>query len=762
MKKVIFACICALYVNYADAVKIQSIDFCGLQTVASDVAASCIEVKKGDDVCDEEFDDLLRTLYASGLFSEVKLSIVEGGKLLINVVENPMIDEIAFEGNKIVKDSVFNQFFMEKFSHGKLFSMELLRDVTNDIGQFYKASGCYTVHISPKIIKKPQNKVDVVFEINEGEPTKVRRILFIGNKAFGEDTLKDEIVTKQDCFWRFWDGEASIFREDRLEEDISLLRNFYNNNGYPNFEVKTVVSEISYDKKDYYITFVLQEGEKFNIKNVKVVSKVKDVNANDFLSEIGITSGELLNSAKCNECKEEILRKISESGICFVGVTQKVSLNDEDKTADIEFSIIPQEKCFVERIDIRGNSRTFDEVLRREFRTHEGDPYDGYRIKKAVNNLQRCGLFEDVNCREFNGQSEDMVVLGVNVREKDSNSSIKFGVTVESTDGIGGFGGFSDRNFGGRGRTLSVDGLFTKRYQNIECSLYEPSFMNKDIGAGITLSGFNRNRKKEDHSITKGFGVSPFFRYRVSENVSHRVGISYYNNNKKFKRDGKCNVGGHCGTGVLQGEYGHYSLVELSSVLSYDQVDSVYNPQKGYSVFLNNTYAGLLGNVKFLKNSVGVRYYRPVTEKVTFSLDGEVGIMKEFKNGKSSYRYTLGGDGRSMRGFESAGIGPRDKNNDDSIGGLKFWTTSFVLKAPLSTKEVGINGVMFVDVGSAWGVKNDWKNHVYDDSSVRVSAGFAIEWENSPLGCPLTFVFGFPIKKKSFDKKQTFTLTGFI
>ncbi|MDR3187085.1 MAG: outer membrane protein assembly factor BamA [Holosporaceae bacterium] len=744
---------------------VDKIELEGLDRVEAEAIQDCITIKPRKNYTQADIDATLKALFKKDFFSYIKF-IKRDNALVIKFEEKPMVDKVAFEGNDIANDDMLKAVINGRVGEGRLFSLHIIRDILSDFQIAYKALGCYSATITPKIIKHPGNKIDLVFEINEGSKTKVQKILFVGNKNFSDDELKNLLSTKEEKIWRFWDYESHVFREDRVDVDIETLTSFYKNNGYPFFMITSTSAEMDFDKKSHYCTFSMEEGDKYVIKNVTLESKVGKIKAGDFQEFITLESGSVYNEGLINANRDNVRSRIALKDNPFIDVVVDIDYDKARKTANVKYSIIERPKAFIERIEIVGNTRTLDRVIRREFTVHEGDAFNVYKIQKTVERLKNIDYFDDVQISDSPGSADDKKVLVVTVKEKESTAQIRFGLNVSDADGFGGLLGFVEHNLMGTGNSLSADIFWMQKYHGCKASIFNPRFMDKNFGAGLGIGAHRCSRKNVDRSVTKSAYMSPFITYKIREDLSHKISYTISLNDRRWwsKEENKLyeKVPDHVSEGMylMKDEYGKYVCSEVSSTLFYNKTDNPYYPRSGYDLSLTNSYAGIGGAVKYLKNELGGNYYYPLTQKLTFITSANVGHIHEIRNTRSAHRYALGGDGVSMRGFDSYGVGPRDFR-EDSVGGNKYWTLSFMVKAPLSTREIGINGVVFADFGSAWGTKYA-KTLVQDSSSIRASVGVGIEWAKSPLGTPLSFVFGFPLKKKKFDEKQTFTLTGLM
>lgn len=772
---------------YGDVV--DRIDFEGLDRVEQAAIQDEITIVPGKNFKQDDINKTIQQLHSKGFFSDIRV-LKKDKSLVIKVKEKPMIDQVAFEGNDAATDEMLKHAVNSRLGSGKLYSTSVIKDVLADIQMMYKALGYYSPIVKPQIIKHPGNKIDVVFNITEGEKTAIAKIVFIGNKSFTDDELKEVMSMKEHQRWRFWDYDSHIFREDKVEVDIQAITKFYRSNGFPFFSVTNSHTELSRDRKYHYCTFSMEEGDKYNIGDVSFVSKVDKINTADFEQYVTLKSNEIFNATKITDVRDAIRKAVSLKENPFVDVLIDIDYDKQNKLANIVYSVVPKEKVFVERIDICGNVRTLDRVIRRELSVHEGDALNVYKIQRSVDRLKGMDYFEDVQIDEDDGSAPDKKIVTVKVKEKDATAQLRFGLNVSDQDGLGGFLGVVENNLFGTGRMLSADIMWMQRYYGAKVDLFDPRFFDQNVGAGLKIGGMKTLRKQFERASTKSLYVSPYIRYAINEHLSHRIGYSVSFNKKSFWNEEanewtntlpeSYNVGNYTykfeNREMLQEEYGRYTTCEISSVLAYADVDNPYEPRYGYDIALTNAYAGLMGNVKYFKNILEGNIYRPITEKVTFVVNGQIGHLYEISNTRSGDRFTLGG-GQSMRGFDSYGIGTsammdeivydnrgnevRRIKGESSVGSTRYWTTSFMMKAPLSTKEMGINGVVFLDFGSAWGSKYP-KHKINESKAIRSSVGVAIEWAKCPLGMPMSFIFGFALTKKSFDEKQTFTLSGMM
>lgn len=773
---------------FADVV--EKIEYEGLDRVEEAAIADAVTIIPKKNYDKKDIDQSIKNLYKKDFFSNIEF-FRKGNKLVIKLEEKPIVNKVVFEGNDAGTDEMLNNIVNGRLGEGRLFSNYVVKDVLSDLQLAYKALGFYFTEINPQYIERSGNTIDIVFNIKEGHKTTIKKIIFVGNKTFSDDQLKDIMSMKEAKRWRFWDSESQIYREDRVDSDIDTITKFYKSQGFPFFAVTSSHAEMSMDKKSHFCTFIMDEGDKYKIGDISFVSEIPEIKVSDYRDYIEFKSQDVYNESLIYEVRNKIRREVSLKGNSFIDVTVDIRYDEERNLADVFYKIVKGKKLFVDRIEIVGNTRTLDKVIRRNLSLHEGDALNAHKIKRSEDILKAMDIFEDVQVREKDGSADDKKTIVVSVKEKESTSQIKGGLSVSDSDGFGGFLGFDEYNLFGTGRIFSTEVMWMQQHHGASVSIFDPRFFDQNIGAGVKVGIADVNRKKFESSSLRSMYIMPYIRYRINENLYHKLGYSvsyckkmFWNRELKEWTDNlpdSFSVGDKTvkfkNKDIRQEEYGKYTNCELSSVLSYSDVDNPFEPKNGYDLAMTNAYSGLMGNVKYFKTVIEGNIYRPVSEKVTFVLNGQVGYIKEISNTRSNDRFTLGGSG-SMRGFNSYGIGARERyvgkevydksgnriNGDyqkDSLGSTKYWTVSFMLKAPLSTREMGINGVAFVDFGSAWGTKYP-KHRVDDSSAIRASAGVAIEWAKCPLGMPMSFVFGFALKKKPFDERQIFTIGGMM
>ena len=710
----------------------------GAQRVEPGTVRSYLLIKEGDVADPGRINKSLKSLFATGLFADVTMR-EEGSKLIVSVVENPIINRVAFEGNvKITDDTLKGEVSLRPrviFTRAKVQS-----DLQRILG-LYRASGRFGATVEPKIIKLPQNRVDLVFEINEGEPTKVARIAFIGNKAFDDDDLRGQIQTEESAWYKFFSSNDT-YDPDRLTLDRELLRRFYLRKGYADFRVDSAVAELTRDRKDFFITFTLQEGQRYRFGKINVVTTIKNLDVDALKKEVDIDPGDWYNAKKVDDTIQHLSELVSNKGYAFVEVRPRLNRDRKKRTIDVTFEVNEGPRVFVERINIIGNVRTKDEVIRREFRLVEGDAFNAAKLRRSRQRIQNLDFFDKVDLETVPGSAPDKTVINVTVAEK-STGSVSLGAGFSTDQGVLGDFGIRERNLLGTGRDLGLHVIFAARRSEVDLQYTEPYFLNRDITAGADVFHITENLQNFSSFSKKRTG----FRLRAGYPITELLHESW----SYELRDEAIKDVNSTASPVIQDEAGEHLFSEVGHAVSYDTRDNRLSPTTGYFARLVTTFAGVGGDVYSLENVASASKYWPLSDKVTLSVGGKAGYIYPLKDRVLlSQRFFVGGS--DLRGFSTAGIGPRDVSTDDSLGGEWEYTGSLEVTFPLGLPaEFGLNGRAFTDFGSTGGIDTTRPN-VEDTGSLRASAGIGVTWK-SPFG-PLGLDLGIPFLKESFDSTE--------
>ncbi|MFO1155129.1 MAG: outer membrane protein assembly factor BamA [Rhodospirillales bacterium] len=724
---------------------IREIDVVGVQRTEASTVKSYLLVQPGDPFDDARIDRSLKSLFATGLFADVSINR-DGDRLVVTVVENPIVNRVAFEGNRKIDDKTLEAEVALKprsiFTRAKVQS-----DVTR-ILTLYRRGGRFAATVDPKIVELPQNRVDVIFEIQEGDVTSVETIHFIGNENFSDSELRGVIRTKETAWWRFLSSDDT-YDPDRLALDRELLRRFYLSNGYVDFRVVSAVAELAPDRSGFVLTFTVDEGERYKVGTVNVTTTLRGLDPETVADAVRLEEGDWYDADLVEKSIERLTEAVGTEGFAFVEVRPRLERNKEKKTLNITFEINEGPRVFVERIDITGNIRTMDKVIRREFRLVEGDAFDAAKLRRSRQRIQDLDFFEKVNVEQVPGSAPDRAVVKVNVEEK-STGSLSVGAGFSTGAGVLGDLSVRERNFLGRGQDVLLSLLLGTQRKQAELSFTEPYFLDREVAAGFDVFYTETDRQSESSFDTRTFGGDLRVGYPWTEHLTQSWKYT-------LKQSEIFNVPSDASVYVAEAE-GTEVYSELSHILTYDRRNSKIDPRSGYLGRLVTDVAGLGGTVAYLRNRGQAEYYYPLTDDVVLSVIGQAGTIVGLGESVNLLdRFFIGGN--EVRGFKVDGLGPRDATTRDSLGGQYFYSGSLQLSFPLGLpEELQIRGRVFNDVGSSWHLhENEVASNPIDDSSaLRSSAGFGFTWV-SPFG-PLGIDIGYPYIKESFDRTEWFRL----
>lgn len=722
----------------ASAQKIQNLTVLGNERVEPETVRALLETDEGGNFTPDALNRSLKKLFDSGYFSDVKLH-VQGDTLVVQVVENPMVNQVQIEGNSEVSDEILKPELSLKprivFTQGRL------KNDVERLQTIYRLKGHFAAHITPKIIRKDQNRVDVVYEVDEGKPTKVSKIFFIGNNQFSEGKLEETIQTKESRWYRFFTSDDN-YDPHRMDYDKEVLRLFYLQHGYADFKVKSAVAELTPDKKEFFITFTLDEGRRYTIGNIKIDSKVPKVDGSDLIPSVTFSSGDWYNNKEVEKSVDALTNEVGKRGYAFVDIQPNLERNPETGVLDVTFEIQEGPKVYIDQIKITGNVRTDDDVIRRELLFYEGDAFNSDKLKRSERKVRNLGFFKDVKINREPSVYADKVNIVIDV-EEDRTGELSFGGGFSTADGPLGDVRFAEHNFRGRGQDLSMGVTYAKRRQEFDVSFTEPYFLDRDLAAGIDLYRINQNKYFNQTFDQKVYGATFRLGYNLAEDLLQQLTYT-------IRRDDIGDIKGDVSS-IIKEQKGKTTLSEVGQTITYDKRDSSINPTQGYMMGFSNNFAGVGGDVRYLKNSIFAAYFYPLQEDWIFELSGRGSIMDGLgKKVRVVDRYTLGGE--TLRGFETSGVGPRDRVTGDPLGGLRSYVFTAELTFPLGLpNEFGLKGAVFSDAGSVFH-SGDPKNKVKDHNMLRVSVGAGIRWR-SPLG-PIKVDVAHAVRKDKKDNKQ--------
>lgn len=727
--------------NASSAGVIDSVRIEGNQRIEGRTIISYLGLQAGSKFNQADIDYSLKSLYGTGFFSDVKL-LRSGDTLVVRVVENPVLNRVVFEGNSRVETADLEKEIDLKAR--SIYSQEKLQADVKRILDIYRRSGRYNAVVEPKLIKQDQNRVDLIYEISEGAVAKVEKINFIGNTEFSNSDLQKAIRTEEARWYKFFTDDDK-YDVERLQFDQELLRHYYLNEGYADFQVKSAHSELSPKKDAFYITFVVDEGVEYKFGDVQVVSELKDGDKPDFSDIITTKTGKTYDASKLDETIDAMTKRLGDKGYAFTDIQPKVEKDKDKKIANITYVIKPGPRVYVERINITGNVRTLDEVIRREFRLSEGDAYNNSKLQRSEQRLNNLNFFEKVDVKNEQGSAPDKTVINVDVKEK-STGEVTLGAGYSSTDGVLGDFGVSEKNLLGRGQELRTHFTLAAKRKQAELSFTEPYFMDRELSAGFDIFRTKQDLLQQSSYNMDSKGLVLRGSYALQEKLQHGFNYSIRENNVtdvdvSASRYIKDQAGVNVNSSVGQS-------------FTYDDRNNKNDPSKGYYASISQEYAGIGGDSHYLKHEGKAGYYFPITSKWRTSFLASGGYMfgTAGHNVRINDRFFVGGD--DLRGFQNAGIGPRDTTTNDALGGNMYYTSTAELHFPLGLPdELGVSGAVFSDVGSLWNVDETGTN-IADSSALRASAGAGVLW-SSPFG-PVRVDFAHAFKKQDADRTQLF------
>ncbi len=724
----------------------------GNQRIESSAIINYAGITAGQTVSGGQLNAAYQRVLDSGLFETVEM-VPGGNRLVIKVSEYPTISQINFEGNARLKDDVLEG-LVDSQPRRVLNPSVAERDAAR-ITQAYAESGRLAARVTPRIIRRSDNRADLVFEIFEGGIVEIERIGFVGNQEFSDRRLRRVLSTKQAGLLRVF-FKQDTFVNDRIEFDKQVLRDFYLSRGFVDYRVTGVNAELSRERDSYFITFNIEEGQRFQFGNITTVSEVAGVDPQEYQDAIKLKPGVTYSPLQVENAITRMENLTLKQGLDFVRIDPRITRNDRDLTLNVEFAIVRGPRIFVERIDIEGNTTTLDRVIRQQFRIVEGDPFNPREIRQSAERIRALGFFSsaEVNARE--GNSPDQVIIDVDVEEQPTGS-LSFGGSYSTNSGFGLTVQFKERNFLGRGQSLGFSFSTASEITDYGISFLEPSFLGRDLGAGFTL-GY-REYEPSDARFSNIVGeFTPTLSFPVSE--FGRLDLNYSLKNVAMS----INSGEAIAGSLLDAEAARGDVWKSSAGFKYtfDTRNKGLDPNRGVLLEFGQDYGGLGGDYTFVKTAAkAVAETRVFHEEVTLRAVLEGGMLySPDKDSRVDDRYIT--TARNIRGFEPYGIGPREYQGggvqDDALGGNYFAVARFEAEFPLGLpEEIGIRGGLFYDVGSLWGLDQKSANVLYDDFSLRHVVGFSIFWD-TVIG-PLRFNFSKALKKEAFDREQNFDFT---
>ena len=721
---------------------LRSVETRGLKRVEKETVLAYLGLKTGQNVSDEALDKAFKNLYATGLFSDIDMKPEKNGVLKIELKENPLIGKRVFDGNKKLNDKTLESEVISK--PNAIYSKATVQRDALHILDMYKRAGRYNVSVDPKIIERKDNRVDLVFEIDEGGEAKITKINFFGNKHYSGPDLKEEILSRESRWYRFF-SSADKYDAEKMNYDKEMLRQFYTQHGYIDFNVVSAVAELAPNGKSFILNFTLDEGARYKVKDVNINSEIKEVNIQKLYKEIEVQKGKWYNSKLVERTVSNMTEELGKRGFVFVDVSP-VLTRHEDNTVDVIFKISESPRVFVNRINIFGNTRTIDEVIRREIRLDEGDAFNVAKIRDSRRNIENLNYFSKVDIQSV-PVSSDKADLDVGLVEK-STGYFNVGVGYSTTNGALIQTGITENNFMGKGQQISLDASVSQRTKDYSLSFTEPYFLNRRLSAGFDIFYNDEDYQDESSYDTSSMGLRGRLGWNYTDDFYQTLRYTIREDEIKNVKDSA--------SVYVQREKGKTTGSIIGQTLYYDKRDNKQRTKEGYFLSFGNDFAGIGGDEKFFKFDVKAVQFYTIADYWTFKFHANGGYIVGYggKDVRLSNRYYLGGS--TLRGFEFGGIGARDKNTQDALGGN--WTVygGAELSFPIGLDELGVRGRTFFDIGMLGKPDDIDRNNVDYSSKPRASVGFGFEWY-SPMG-KIDLDFGFAVMKEDYDQKEVFRL----
>lgn len=715
---------------------IRTISVAGAQRLEANTVLSYINMRVGQTYNQTLADQALKDLYATELFADVQISN-SAGNVTITVQENPVINRIVLEGNKRIKSDKITPEI--KLAPRQIFTRSKVRADVARIIELYKRQGRFAAVVEPKMVQLPQNRVDIIFEISEGPKSKVQKINIIGNEKFSDGEVKDQMVTKETGLMRIF-SSATSYDPDRLAFDQQKLRQFYLTQGYADFRVVSAVAELTPDKKDFIITYVVEEGDRYKFGDVSVNSQIRDFDSDRLTAQLPMKTGDWYNAKLVEDTVEQLTETAGAFGYAFADIAPEFRRNAEDLTMNVTFMLNEAPRVYVERIDVNGNTLTQDKVVRREFRIVEGDAFNSLAVKRSTARINSLGYFqENFEVNQVQGSAPDRIVLEANVEEQ-ATGELQLSAGFSSLENFILQGSIRQRNFRGRGQTFGTSLNYSRYSRSATVSFTEPNLWDKNISAGIDVyrrdyrnwNYTNNDRNTTFKQSTTGFQLRAGVPLTEYMSVIGRYTLNY----DDVTLDESLYFGDFDGDGVrtceplLAGRYLCEAIGQrLSSIvgfsLAYRNVDNFVRPTRGMTWSTSVDVAGLGGSVRYVRARANAAKYWNLGSSFIFSLSAEGGYIKGLgQDVRLTDRFFLGEP--QIRGFDIRGIGPRvirhpiiadeagdpvivnerNRVTDDALGGNIYYQARAEIEIPLGSgaREMGLRPSIFVDAGAVWGV----------------------------------------------------------
>ncbi len=776
--KFIFAFVfCFQFLNLQASEIVNKIEVIGNKRVPTATIIYYLDFKVGSKVTQNSIDNSIRSLYSQGFFSDISITQISNNTIAVKVQENPIVRSISIEGSKKIKDTTIKQELQTKI--GNIYSKFQLDTDIKRIESTYKKMGYFSASVHSSLKKQDADTVDITIFINEGEKPKIKKITFYGNKNFSQKDLLQTIASREAAWYRFF-SSSDLYDQDRMMLDKELLKERYMQEGYANFKVLSSTVEITPNAESFLLTYIIDEGEKFNFGKSLIDCKIRDINQSDLKRFIKFKEGEVFNDNLIDDSIDEMTNFLGDKGYTFINVDYKLDKDDKNRIVNVNFTINETSKYFIKNINITGNTRTLDRVIRRELKFYEGDPFNLSKIQRSKQKVGNLGYFRSVEFENKQTYEDDKLDLDIKVKET-STGSMRFAIGYNTASGPIGSTTLSEYNFLGKGQVVEFDFNKAKKSSDISFSFTEPKFMDRNLSVGFDIFTTSQDKTNQSSFSAKNKGISLRMGYDINEYLYHN--LNYSIKKEKAEKIDKASV-------FLKVQPIKTTLSSIGHSLTYDKLNSRVSPTKGYIIKFSQNFAGVGGNVKYLQNQLYTSFYKPLyKDNIVLNLIGRVGNIRGLGDKYVNINDSFFVGEEYIRGFDVSGIGPRVKkyngNNDqDALGGKTFFTGTAEVSFPIGLpEEFGMKGVVFTDFGTLFDTdaakykckkcanctcsdyskkpdvnvspeplcKNDTLNrdYIHNSKKIRASYGIGLVWD-SPLGV-IKLDYGIPFRKESFD-----------
>jgi outer membrane protein insertion porin family len=755
----------------------------GNERIEQSTVLSYLPIQPGEPVDPAKIDTALKALFRTDLFADVRIDFANGD-LTVHVVENPIINRVIFEGNRGLKEDKLREEVSVR-PRGIFTRARVQQDVQRII-ELYRRSGRISAQVEPKIVELPQKRVDLIFEIDEGPKSGILRVNFLGNQEFSDNDLRDVVVTEQSAWYKFFSNNAN-YDPDRLEYDKEQLRKHYRNRGFYDFRVVSAVAELAPDKNGFVVTYTLDEGPEYKFGKVEVETELQRLNKEALTALLPIRTGQTYQDEAIEQATDSLTFAAGAAGFAFVDVRPRYSANPQTQTVDVSFQVREGPRVYVDRIDVVGNTQTLDHVIRREMNVVEGDAYNRVLVDRSRNQIRALGFFKEVEIEELPGSAPDRTTLQVRVVEQPTGE-LSFSAGYSSVDQLVLDLGVTQRNFRGRGQDLRARVSFGSYRQIADFSFTEPRFMGRDLRATFDLYHFRQDYSEFQSYTTAATGGGLRFGFPMTLNSFASVRYT-------LRHDSVEIPSGICNTAFVSRVFCEQEGDYLTSLVGYtwrwDKRNDPVLPTRGFYTSVSQDFAGVGGDVNYLRTELDGAWYHGFNKDFKLSVTGTAGYITGFGSERIRINDRFYKGGNNFRGFETAGVGPRDLTGglNEPLGGKAYAIGSVELEVPTFIPEqYGIKAALFSDFGTVGQLDDEELYYrpgdldclvptipdpvnagsflpnpatpgarnvcIRDDLSLRASAGISIFWR-SPMG-PIRFDFSQILAKEDYDKTETF------